>query len=37
MRKKLKNTHKARVLNLALEDAFKAGEKKRMAMDYTNS
>jgi hypothetical protein len=37
MRKKLKNTHKAKVLNLALEDAFKAGQKKMIVMDYLNS
>jgi hypothetical protein len=37
MKKKLKNTHKAKVLNLALEDAFEAGEKKMIAMDYVNS
>jgi hypothetical protein len=37
MKKKLKNTHKAKVVNLALEDAFEAGEKKMMAMDYVNS
>jgi hypothetical protein len=37
MRKQLKNTHKRKVLNLALEDAFKAGEKKMISMDYLNS
>jgi hypothetical protein len=37
MRKKLKNTHKAKVLNLALEDAFKAWEMKMIAMDHINS
>jgi hypothetical protein len=38
MRKKLKNIHKeAKVLKLALEDAFKASEKKMIAMDCVNS